>query len=75
MWTRRRVILQPRRYGGAGGQGPSGAHRVYASGAAPAGAGLVVNHSDMLRAVALALLGPAGFNGSGPLATRRLIQC
>ena len=33
--------------------------RLRTSGAAPAGADLVVNHSDMLRAVALALLGPA----------------
>lgn len=58
MWTRRRVIFV-----GVTGALAAGAAvvlpRLRTSGAAPAGAGLVVNHSDMLRAVALALLGPA----------------
>lgn len=58
MWTRRRVIFV-----GVAGAVAAGAAvmlpRLRSSGPAPAGAELVASHGDMLRAVALALLGPA----------------
>lgn len=58
MWTRRRVI-----FAGVAGVVAAGAvavlPRLRASGPAPAGATLTLAHSSMLRAVAVALLGPA----------------
>jgi len=58
MWTRRRVIFV-----GVAGVLAAGAAvvlpRLKSAGPAPAGVELVANHTDMLRAVALALLGPA----------------
>lgn len=58
MWTRRRVIFV-----GVAGVLAAGAAvvlpRLKSAGPAPAGAELVASHTDMLRAVALALLGPA----------------